>query len=356
MLTLRFGSISMDWRALLFFLHVRHTVLQGPVSIDLLSPREWQENITREYDTDDTGPPRYPLVPIQHRLNRNYQRAHMNLQKVPALSPRRAFDYQMLVIVMLHRKRLLQHEAKRRQIPIAIAMFSFSDQQCSVPHDSVYGILGLCTSRLDVDYNMPLLETRIRVLMELNDEVESSDSAVTPNVYIDYPAIILSTFSALQRLVGVVAAALIVSQAINSSSNTWSLVFRHLGLIGYQWTKKAYFARARGWIDALTPRKSTSGPLEIAGAKIDSQLNGLVAGSVCSVEERLYILFAYTVERLLRLCKRYNTSPYIMRRAKESPPGVRTYTDWVRYIEDLRRDVDSRSVSQDAATTRAQGQ
>ena len=68
--------------------------------------------------------------------------------------------------IMAQRKYRLSNVDTPNWISISSAIMMFSHQSCTLPRDKVFGLLALTKSRLRVDYQMPLIELYLRVLIE----------------------------------------------------------------------------------------------------------------------------------------------------------------------------------------------
>ncbi|KAK0994930.1 hypothetical protein LTS01_006861 [Friedmanniomyces endolithicus] len=71
------------------------------------------------------------------------------------------------ILAILDLKRDFQHRARRRAMPFNVAMSICAAQKCVRVHDKLYGLLGLGSIKIDVDYNLPISRMHACALIEI---------------------------------------------------------------------------------------------------------------------------------------------------------------------------------------------
>jgi len=67
---------------------------------------------------------------------------------------------------LLSERRRMMREAPARRMTLSRAIMSFANQDCSVVHDKVFGVIGMTTSSIEVDYEASVEELYVRVLAD----------------------------------------------------------------------------------------------------------------------------------------------------------------------------------------------
>ncbi|KAK1071168.1 hypothetical protein LTR74_003549 [Friedmanniomyces endolithicus] len=71
------------------------------------------------------------------------------------------------ILAILDLKRYFQHRARRRAMPFNVAMSICAAQKCVRVHDKLYGLLGMGSIKLDVDYDLPINRMHACALIEM---------------------------------------------------------------------------------------------------------------------------------------------------------------------------------------------
>ncbi|KAK1086755.1 hypothetical protein LTR48_003247 [Friedmanniomyces endolithicus] len=71
------------------------------------------------------------------------------------------------ILAILDLKRDFQHRARRRAMPFNVAMSICAAQKCVRVHDKLYGLLGMGSIKLDVDYDLPINRMHACALIEM---------------------------------------------------------------------------------------------------------------------------------------------------------------------------------------------
>ena len=76
------------------------------------------------------------------------------------------FRPELQALFLLRERKKNANKARLRKLALSEAVLVYADQECSVIHDRVFGLMGMTTATIEPDYNMDLLNVYVFVLIE----------------------------------------------------------------------------------------------------------------------------------------------------------------------------------------------
>lgn len=342
-LSIRFDDLKLNWKALLFFLSVHDVLLGGNLYEGMESAQIWRDNDVLE---DSPNPLVQPFQSSMDReLHMRWGLAHNDITTLEGVpNDRFIFEIWRLPRIILHRKRLLQHRSRRRGISLTAAMILFGQQQCTVPHDSVYGMIGMTQTNIKVDYGLPILHLLLRTLLEMKYHIRLASGSMTVEIQDWTTRSMLETMTALiQREAGLMAGVLVISEALEgkltAKQASQLIIVKQQSRGAYHPTWPKIFSWLGEHSAISKPSRNARGASKV-GAKLDIVLDDWLREAVHRARWKTCQLYTRGVLIWLALCKKIDRTPSIGLKSKNRDRETRTYSEWIRFVDDIRREVE----------------
>ncbi|KAK5743670.1 hypothetical protein LTR17_002577 [Elasticomyces elasticus] len=145
-------------------------------------------------------------------------------------SNRKLREYHRSIAVVASRALRESRAGSERALPLYRAVMTFSEQECLVVEDHIFGVLGLCKSAMVPDYSLPLLSLYTRSLLEGLAEIPLCADLSTGNRMATTASFIAALCSSLDLRLGPNTAVTVVTvlALLQTNPDTTFVILRNV--------------------------------------------------------------------------------------------------------------------------------